>query len=101
MAADVSGHAYLTGEFDGAASFGVTNLTGVGGTHSFLARLGSETLVVPHLALTSSNGLTTVEVTGTPGSLPQIETTGALPPAERADEYDSPRKSVALERRVQ
>ena len=77
----------------------------IGGTGSAIgnrvaARLGSETLVVSHLALTSSNGLTTVEVTGTPGSLLQIETTGALPPAERADEYDSPRKSVALERRV-
>jgi len=79
VAVDVSGHAYLTGEFDGAASFGVTNLTGVGGTDFFLARLGSETMVPPRLALSSSNGLATVEVTGAPGALLQIETTSALP----------------------
>jgi hypothetical protein len=79
MAADVSGHAYLTGEFDGTASFGVTNLTGGGGTDFFLARLDSETIVPPRLALSSSNGLATVEVTGAPGDLLQIETTSALP----------------------
>ncbi len=74
VAADVSGHAYLTGEFDGAASFGFTNLTGAGGTDFFLARLGSETIVPSRLALSSSNGLATVEVTGAPGTLLQIET---------------------------
>ena len=78
VAADVSGHAYLTGEFNGAASFGFTNLTGAGGTDFFLARLGSETLVAPRLALTSSNGLATVEVTGAPGALLQIETSPVL-----------------------
>ena len=78
VAADVSGHAYLTGEFDGAASFGTTNLVGVGGTDFFLARLGSETMVPPRLALSSSNGLATVEVTGAPGALLQIETIPAL-----------------------
>ncbi len=78
VAADVSGHAYLTGEFDGAASFGVTNFTGAGGTDFFLARLGSETLVAPRLALTSSNGLATLEVTGAPGALLQIETSPVL-----------------------
>ena len=78
VAADVSGHAYLTGEFDGAASFGGTNLTGVGGTDFFLARLGSETLVAPRLALISSNGLATVEVTGAPGAWLQIETAPTL-----------------------
>jgi hypothetical protein len=78
VAADVSGHAYLTGEFDGAASFGVTNLTGAGGTDFFLARLGSETVMPPRLGLSSSNGLATVEVTGAPGTWLQIETASAL-----------------------
>lgn len=78
VAADVSGHCYLTGEFKGAASFGGTNLTGAGGTDFFLARLGSETISPPRLALSSSNGLATVEVTGAPGDWLQIETSPVL-----------------------
>ncbi len=79
VAADVSGHCYLTGEFNGAASFGGTNLTSAGGTDFFLARLGSESITPPRLALNSSNGIATVEVTGAPGDWLHIETSSALP----------------------
>ncbi len=78
VAADVSGHCYLTGEFNGQAIFGSTNLTGQGGTDFFIARLGSETVTPPRLALSTSNGLATVEVSGAPGTLLQIEATEAL-----------------------
>ena len=78
VAADVSGHCYLTGEFNGQATFGSTNLSGQGGTDFFITRLGSEVVVPPRLALSSSNGLATVEVTGAPGDWLRIETSSAL-----------------------
>ena len=78
VATDVAGHCYLTGEFNGLANFGSTNLTGAGGMDFFIARLGSETITPPRLALSTSNGLATVEISGAPGDLLQIEITSVL-----------------------
>jgi len=78
VAADVSGHCYLTGEFNGPAIFGTTNVTGHGGTDFFVARIGSENSVPTHLSLNTSNGLATIEVSGAPGTLLQLEATSAL-----------------------
>ncbi len=78
IAVDDSGHGYLTGEFDGNAVFGGTNITGIGGTDFFVARLGTELSAPARLDLSQSNNVAILGLSGLPGSLWQIERANTL-----------------------
>jgi hypothetical protein len=72
-AIDAAGHCYFTGDFDGNAVFGGTNLTSYGGTDIFLGRLGSEIFPPLRLALNITNGIAAIDFSGAPGSIIYLE----------------------------
>ncbi len=78
VAADVSGHCYITGEFNGQATFSSTNLTGQGGTDFFIARLGSEIAAPVALRIDTSNQMAAITMAGLPGTLVTLETSSAV-----------------------
>lgn len=78
VAPDSAGRCYLTGEFDGGATFGNTNLTSAGGTDILVARLGSEIPEPVRLAASRSSNLAAIDIFGAPGSLLRLEATTLL-----------------------
>lgn len=72
LAADGAGHCYLTGEFDGTATFSTTKLTSTGGTDIFVARLGHETPEPLRLTAHRTPALT-IDLSGGPGAIVQLQ----------------------------